>query len=392
MKIRSEIVSDETWRKYKLGRDRLRAIKRQILRFPAMPKLAARYSAYRRAVKQRDWPLARDRALALSELALKTRDRRVLHEMMHALERFECFEEAARLHRAWREALSDSVPNQWCGEDLSGKTLLIDFTEKHEHGLGVALQGANLVAKAAKRAGRVIVVVEPRLVPLFRRSFPALDIRETAEKSEEDEIAFTATIGDLMEGFIPSKGVPDADFHPLLADPVMAAGLRAKYQDGEPKPLVGLFWYSSHHGKDLPDISDWRKFVAKTEARFVSLQYGDVAEDIGFLGADRVINDPAIDQLSDMDGFAAQITALDAVVAISGTPVHLAGALGVPTVVLRDDWFRRQWPVMTDRVPWYPNLRVIGKDGRQWDAVLDEVWARVHTLLDRGLEVGGERR
>jgi hypothetical protein len=392
MKTRSEIVSDETWRKYKLARDRLRGIKRQMLRFPAMPKLAVRYSAYRRAVKQRDWPLARDRALTLSALALKNRDRRVLHEMMHALERFECFEEAARLHRAWREALPDLVPNQWCGEDLSGKTLRVDFTEKHEHGLGVALQGANLVAKAAKRARQVIVVVEPRLVPLYRRSFPALDIRETAEEREGDEIAVAATIGDLTGGFISSKGIPDADFHPLLADRAMAAGLRAKYQNGEQKPLVGMFWYSSHHGKDLPDIRDWRSFIAKTEARFVSLQYGDVTEDIGFLGADRVINDPAIDQLSDMDGFAAQITALDAVIAISGTPVHLAGALGIPTVVLRDDWFRRQWPVMTDRVPWYPNLRVVGKDGRQWDAVLDEAWARLHTLLGGGLEAGRAQR
>jgi len=36
-------------------------IKRQILRFLAMPKLAVRYSAYRKAVKQHNWPLARPR-------------------------------------------------------------------------------------------------------------------------------------------------------------------------------------------------------------------------------------------------------------------------------------------------------------------------------------------
>jgi hypothetical protein len=384
MNERSERLADGIWRKYKLGRDRLRGVKRQILRFPAMPKLAIRYSTYRRAVKQRDWPLARARALALSELALKNCDRRVLHEMMHALQRFECFEEAARLHHAWRETLSDPVPNQWCGEDLSGKTLQVDFTEKHERGLGVALQGANLVAKAAKRARRVIVVVEARLVPLYRRSFPALDIRETAEAREGDEIAFTATIGDLAGGFVPKKGVPNADVHPLVADSTMASGLRAKYQNGESKPLIGIFWYSSHHGKDLPDIRDWRRFISNTEARFVSLQYGDVEEDIRTLGADRVINDPSIDQLSDMDGFAAQVAALDAVVGISGTPVHLAGALGIPTVVLRDDWFRRQWPVLTDRVPWYPSLRVVGRDGRPWDAVLEESWTRAKTLLNDG--------
>ena len=383
MNKRSERLADGIWRKYKLGRDRLRAVKRQILRYAAMPRLAVRYSSYRKAVKQRDWPLARERALALSELALKNRDRRVLHEMMHALPRFECFQEAARLHRAWRETLGGLVTNQWCGEELSGKTLLIDFTEKHERGLGLALLGANLVAKAAKRARHVIVVVESRLVPLYERTFPALDILEPTQQRDGGEIDFTATIGDLTGGFTPLKGVPDADFHPLRPDPEMVAMLRARYISEHAKLLIGVFWYSSHHGKDLPDLKDWRRFIAKSEARFVSLQYGVVEGDIRFLGADRVINDPAIDQLSDMDGFAAQIAALDAVVAISGTPVHLAGALGVPTVILRDDWFRRQWPVMTDRVPWYPNLRVAGKDGREWGEVFDDAWIRVQTLLDR---------
>ena len=160
--------------------------KRQIFRLPATPKLVAEYFAYCRAVAQRDWPLARARALALCELAVKNQDRRVLHEMMHALPRFECFEEAARLHRAWREALPDRLSNPWCGEDLSGKTLLVDFMEKHERGLGLALRGANLVAKAARRARHVIVVVEPRLVPLYERSFPALDVRQLAERREGD--------------------------------------------------------------------------------------------------------------------------------------------------------------------------------------------------------------
>jgi len=40
--------------------------------------------------------------------------------------------------------------------------------------------------------------------------------------------------------------------------------------------------------------------------------------------------------------------------------------------VVRDDWFRRQWSVLSDRVPWYPSLRVIGKDGRAWRSVLED--------------------
>lgn len=312
------------------------------------------------------------------------RDRRALHEMMHALQRFECYEQAARVHRAWREALSADLPNQWRGEDLSRKVLLVDFTERYEHGLGVALQGANFLAKAAERAKRVLAIVEPRLVPLFRRSFPTLDIRESREGWHGEGIDFVATLGDLTGVFIPEKGFADADFHPLIADPAQVADLRAKYLKGADIPLIGLFWYSSHHGKEIPGLEEWRALVAETPARFVSLQYGDVEDEIRILGAERVIRDRSIDQMTDMDGFAAQVAALDAVIGISGTPIHLAAALAVPTVVLRDDWFRRQWPVMTDRVPWYPSLRVVGKDGRDWKTVLDEAWACARGLLPSG--------
>ena len=55
-----------------------------------------------------------------------------------------------------------------------------------------------------------------------------------------------------------------------------------------------------------------------------------------------------------MDRFAAQLGALDAVVTISNTGAHLAGAMGIPTCLIRDDWFRRAWPVLSDRTPWYP--------------------------------------
>lgn len=36
---------------------------------------------------------------------------------------------------------------------------------------------------------------------------------------------------------------------------------------------------------------------------------------------------------------------------------------------------------MSDRVPWYPNLRALGKDGREWDAVLDESWIALRGLM-----------
>ena len=51
----------------------------------------------------------------------------------------------------------------------------------------------------------------------------------------------------------------------------------------------------------------------------------------------RVIHDTEINQLVDLDGFAAQIAALDGVISISNTTIDMAGMLAVPTVHIRDD-------------------------------------------------------
>ena len=58
-----------------------------------------------------------------------------------------------------------------------------------------------------------------------------------------------------------------------------------------------------------------------------------------------MIQDSEIDQLADLDGFAAQIAALDAVVSISNTTIDMAGMIGVPTVHIRDDKFSNSWPL-----------------------------------------------
>jgi hypothetical protein len=111
-------------------------------------------------------------------------------------------------------------------------------------------------------------------------------------------------------------------------------------------------------------------------AQYVSLQYGDVADDLNFFNSrdpSTVIADADVDQLRDMDTFASQLAALDLVVTISNSGAHLAGALGKRMILIRDDLFRRNWPYLTRSAPWYPNTIVIGKDGRDWHDAFDEV-------------------
>ena len=167
-----------------------------------------------------------------------------------------------------------------------------------------------------------------------------------------------------------------ADFVPLRADPELVETFRKRYRSMTDLPLIGLSWGSKSHTKDVPDFPQWSRFIAQTPATFVSLQYGQIKPALRRLrnGNDaRLIYDESVDQMVDMDRFAAQIASLDVVVTISNTAAHLSGALGMPTIFLIDDNFQTTWPVTGDRTPWYPKGLVVHKDGRDWSAVLDEV-------------------
>lgn len=64
---------------------------------------------------------------------------------------------------------------------------------------------------------------------------------------------------------------------------------------------------------------------------------------------------------------------IDMLITVSNAGAHLAVGTGIKTILIRDDWFRRDWPVLSDRTPWYPNTEVVGRDGASWSAVFDRI-------------------
>jgi ADP-heptose:LPS heptosyltransferase len=144
------------------------------------------------------------------------------------------------------------------------------------------------------------------------------------------------------------------------------------------------FWGSSPYAKDTPCLEDWAAFLKSIGAKFVLLQYGNIAGEVAKIKANArkpVIHDATVDQLKDMDRFAAQIASLDAVVTISNTGAHLAGALGVPAIIIIDDNFRRTWSIGTERTPYYPAVTLVAKNGRTWAAVMTEATKKLDEIL-----------
>jgi len=134
-------------------------------------------------------------------------------------------------------------------------------------------------------------------------------------------------------------------------------------------------------------LAAWLPILRTPGVTFVNLQYGDVAGELRALEAEhgiRIVADPEINPLQNMDAAAAQIAAMDLVVSTSNTAVHVAGALGVPTYVMIAAQRGRNWYWFLDRTdsPWYPSLRLYAAtETLRWDEVIAKVAADVRNFV-----------
>ncbi len=283
-----------------------------------------------------------------------------------------------RFRRPETRTLHNAFPYPfWRGEPLEGRRLLV-WTEQ---GPGDEILLASMIPDAIDRGARLTLVCSPRLVPLFRRSFKDCSIVSTDHlqrlNKNEDRPDFQASFSHLGAVLRPSLDAFPARRSYLTAEPAQWRKLRTAYQAARPgTKLVGIAWHSANAGAERQKsvaLGTWGPILRNPKATFVSLQYGDCSREIKAAQEAfdcELIHDRSIDPLKDVDGFAAQVAAMDHVVSVSNTTVHVAGALGIPTSAMIPAAYGRIWYWFLDRTdsPWYPAVRLF-RQGR------NEGWA-----------------
>lgn len=281
-----------------------------------------------------------------------------------------------RKHRG--EQVPSITAREWDGARLTPNEHLLLWLEQ---GVGEEILFASMLREAQAAAGcHVTLMCDPRLVPLFTRSFPGVSVAHTVQYRHG---IYHLPIGNLPIFYRKTREDFPAPKAYLKAEPLRTAQLRARYSGG-PKTLnVGLSWKSTNSQvwdyKSIP-FSDLKPLFETEGCNFVSLQYGDVEEEKG-LGSP-VLFDPQVDAKADIDGAASQIDAMDIVITSSSAAAHIAGALGKETWVILSSGKGLMWHWFTEREDslWYPNVRVFrqlpGEKG--WGPVV----ARVKKALD----------
>lgn len=275
------------------------------------------------------------------------------------------------------------------GTALCGKHLLL----VGEQGLGdEVLFGSILsdVLQALGPDGRLTLYVEPRLVPLFSRSFPQVRVagHHTLKKGGRhyrglpglDAVAVDlwAPMGDLLQLCRPAlEAFPSAN--PFLQpDAGRVAQWRAEFAQA-PGLKVGLLWTSmamkASRKRHYAIFDDWAPVLRTPGVTFVNLQYGDCSAEIAAsrerYGVE-ILQPQGVDLKLHLDEVSALCSAVDLVIGPANATSNLAGAAGAPLWLLSPPRF---WTRLgTDRFPWYPQTRVFTPaDSASWTPLLQKV-------------------
>lgn len=198
---------------------------------------------------------------------------------------------------------------KWMGQPAARLTVL------GEQGVGDEIAFASALPDLIYRVGHGAIEFQtyPRLKPIIERS---LRIRCTDRRvlSEVDG-EYCVALGDLLRFYRRDKShFPRKPY--LKPDPEGVTHWQKRLERLGPQQKVGIAWRSRHGNVDPRQLM-------RPNVCYVNLQYDAQSNPLP-----TGIVDLGQDPLTDMEGHFALIAALDKVVSVTQTCVHVAGSLG----------------------------------------------------------------
>lgn len=281
----------------------------------------------------------------------------------------------------------------WDGRPFPGKRLVVHA----EQGLGDTIQFAKLLGMVKSLGGHVTFHVPEPLLPLLRSLPFGVKVSSHHRPSEADfQIALISLIHRLK---LTPGSIPGGRSY-LSAPPDQVARWSERLDLRAGQPAIGLVWQGNpaspaDRGRSMASAAELAPFAALEGIRLIALQKLDAAmlEEAATPSGWRVrglpfaLEHPGPD-LDAGDGIfmdtAAIMTRLDLVVSACTAPLHLAGALGRPTIALLKavpDW---RWMMGIGTTPWYPSMTLQRRlPGETFGPVVERAVTKARQILSR---------
>lgn len=285
----------------------------------------------------------------------------------------------------------DTVLPRWDGAVASSRALMIYA----EQGLGDQIMFASCLAGVLTRVANCEVECDRRLLRLFARSFPA--VRFHAQQTDLERpwaVRQVDAASHIHAGSLPQLFRGAREHFPvhsgyLKPDPVRIAfwsGMLAKLGAGL---KVGIVWRGgvprTRQSMRSIALPEWSPLLQMHGVHFVSLQHGGCEDELREFAANKGVPVSHWQQaIDDCDETAALIAALDVVICVCGSVVHLAGAVGKTTWVMVPACAEWRYLGTGDTMPWYPAVRLFRQSiAGDWRGPLTEAAQLLSAVIQR---------
>ncbi len=259
-----------------------------------------------------------------------------------------------------------------------------------EQGIGDQILYSRLLNIIAKKVKSLTYVASEKTINFFKQvldtKIKVIDLNEYKNFYEEYKSSIKLNLASLMFLFKdPTKEVMKLPIY--SANEKNSKYLKEKYHKNKDELLVGISWKSKN--KVIGDeksfsLRELSAFANNKKIKFVSLQYGEIAEDLNEL--DDVLNRKIlvtdVDCFNDIDRLASLISICDCVITCSNVTTHIAGSIGKKTFLAVPKDFGRIWYWNDERFSsWYPSVEIFRqKKDKEWGECFLKIRKRVESL------------
>ena len=263
-----------------------------------------------------------------------------------------------------------------------------------EQGLGDSLQFVRYIAPLARHAKALRLVVQPALLPLLQRAFPEVEVLPApwdASHLEGVDAWLPLLSAAQLLGVAAEQPLVSAPY--LQAPPDRIGWWRDRL--GVPSgPRVALVWQGNpqaerghQRARSMP-LQALEPLLDQPGLEWISLQRGRGSEQLDALGWRSRFHplQAEIDAVWPFEEVAAILHSCDLLISTDTAITHLAGACGLPALLLlksTPDW---RWGLSGEATGWYSNHRLFRqRQGETWEATVQRLarqpfWHRPATV------------
>ena len=316
-------------------------------------------------------------------IALKSNYAEALHNYGRAFLLNNNFDKANKLME-WRWQTKQKIGNpfdtirpKWNGK--ANQNILL----WREQGIGDEIMFSASIYELKAKSNNLLIECDPRLIPLFQRSFPAnIEYIADKNKASTSDYDFHLPIGSLPLHFRKSiDSFQKTSNGWLRADDKLKKEIKNEIDKNSNEKIIGISWKSKSFISKANHRNIKLEYLVEPfndlDIKLVNLQYGNVSDEILKLSSEKgldILEISSLDIFNDLDRLAALISVCDCVVSIDNVIPHLAGALGVDTRLLLPYVSDERWGTHNKKSYLYDSVKFYRQtDKGDWSYPLSEL-------------------